>query len=79
MESTSTYEVNNMVANGYEVTLKDTEVILKGSILTYDNREKIKATMGWTRKIKEDEQYLGCLFRCVKPISSMEDLEELQS
>lgn len=74
--SISPYGIKNMVGNGYEVAYKNRRenIIFKGSIITYDYKEKLKAKTEWSDKDK-NIPLRNATFRCVKPIFSLEDLQ----
>ena len=84
INSESPYGVKNMVGNGYEVTLKEDYVVYKGSIVSYDYKEKLKGKTnlkepyGSRKKETLSRKNLNIAFRCVKPIFSMEDLDDIK-
>lgn len=81
--STSPYGIKNMLRNGYELTLRENEAILKGSIITHNYKEDLKGKTESLETIKLDKRgnqiYTRTFFRCVKPIFSIKDLEELKN
>ena len=77
--SLSPYGVANMVGNGFELTLKRDEVILKGDIVTYNPKEQLKAKRSFFITEPEKFSYYHTTFRCVKPIFSIKDIEDLKS
>lgn len=63
----SLHGVNNMLGNGFEITLKNHNVILKAGIVTHDYKEGFKAKSKLT-EINEGIVFNRTSFRCVKPI-----------
>ena len=66
-----------MLGNGFEITLKNHDVILKAEIATHGYKEGFKAKSKLTG-INENIVFNRTSFRCVKPIFSWRDLEELE-
>lgn len=89
--STSPYGVKDMVGNGYEMTLRHEQQVFKGSEVDYDFKEKLKAKTELHQNNLTEQAFKTPIFgdnekplktkiafRCVKPIFSLQDLEEVQ-
>ncbi len=90
ISSISPYGVKDMVGNGYEMTVRNEEEILKSSEIDYDFKENLKGKIEQKRNNLMEQssktpifdskpQKTKIAFRCVKPIFKIEDLKELQN
>ncbi|RUM46172.1 MAG: hypothetical protein DSY46_00630, partial [Hydrogenimonas sp.] len=77
--TTSPYGVKNMIGNSYEVTFKAKEIVLKGGIATYNPKEQLKIKNYFIMPSSWEGQIYYTTFRCVKPIFSIKDIEDLKS
>jgi len=58
-----------MVGNGYELTLRKNEMVFKGSIITADYKESLKAKNSFSDKVRNNP-LSKTTFRCVKRVFS---------